>query len=125
MDDKVTEQIIALEEKLRLAMLGSDLKVLDELLATELIFTTHLGELVGKQADLDGHKSGILKLMSLEPSDRHILVKHNVAIVSVKMQLTGSYDRMPVSGNFRFTRVWAQSSAGTWQIIAGHSGIVA
>ena len=125
MDDKVTEQIIALEEKLRLAMLNSNLKVLDELLASELIFTTHLGQLVNKQGDLDGHKSGVFKLMSLEPDDRHILVKHHVAIVSVKMQLTGSYDSMPVSGNFRFTRVWAQSSPGTWQIIAGHSGIVA
>ena len=124
MDDKVTEQIIASEEKLRLAMLTSDVEVLDELLASELIFTNHLGQLIDKQADLDGHKSGILKLMSLKPSDRHILVKNNVAIVSVKMQLTGSYNDTPVSGNFRFTRVWAQSLAGTWQIIAGHSGII-
>jgi ketosteroid isomerase-like protein len=125
MDEKVTEQIIVAEENLRLAMLDSDLKVLDELLAPELIFTDHLGQLVGKQADLEGHKSGVLKLESLAPDDRHILVKNNVAIVSVRMQLSGSYNGTPTSGNFRFTRVWAQSSAGTWQIIAAHSGIIA
>jgi ketosteroid isomerase-like protein len=125
MDEKIQAEIIAIEEKLRAAMLDSDVQILDELLAPELIFTDHLGQLVGKQADLDGHKSGILKLASLEPFDRHILVKNNVAIVSVRMQLAGSYNGNPTSGNFRFTRVWAQSSAGTWQIIAAHSGIIA
>jgi ketosteroid isomerase-like protein len=125
MDNKVTEQIIAVEEKLRLAMLDSDVEVLDELLAPELIFTDHLGQLVDKQADIDGHKSGVLKLESLEPFDRQIIVKNNVAIVSVRMQLSGSYNGMPANGNFRFTRVWAQSSVGAWQIIAAHSGVIA
>jgi ketosteroid isomerase-like protein len=125
MCEEVTEQIIAAEEQLRLAMLGSDIKILDELLAPDLIFTDHLGQLVDKQADLEGHKSGVLKLASLETFDRHIIVKNNVAIVSVRIQLSGSYNGMPANGNFRFTRVWAQSSVGTWQIVAAHSGVIA
>jgi ketosteroid isomerase-like protein len=138
MDKKVEEQIVEAEEKLRQAMLNSDVKALDELLAPELIFTNHLGQWIGKQEDLAGHKSGALKLTSIEPFERHILLKNNVAIVAVKMQLSGTYEGTPAGGNFRFTRVWARarsvhpfeckpeglSPQGTWQIIAGHSSIV-
>lgn len=124
MDDTIKNQIIEAEERLRLAMLHSDVEVLDALLSPELIFTNHLGHLVGKEEDLAGHKSGALKLDSLEPSEQHILLTGGVAIVSVKMQLLGSYNGIPTNGIFRFTRVWSQSQDGTWQIVAGHSGIV-
>ncbi|MGL5078838.1 MAG: nuclear transport factor 2 family protein, partial [Waterburya sp.] len=81
-----------------------------------------------KPEDLAGHKSGALKLTSIEPLERHILLKNDVAIVAVKMQLSGSYEGTPTGGIFRFTRVWARSEGlspqGTWQIIAGHSSIV-
>lgn len=106
-------------------MLSFTTSIKDELLAPELIFTNHLGQWIGKQEDIDGHESGALKLTSVEPFERHILLRNNVAIVSVKMQLSGSYEGTPASGNFRFTRVWSQSPEGTWQIIAGHSSIVA
>lgn len=124
MDNRIENQIIEAEEKLRLAMLHSDVKALDEMLSSRLIFTDHLGHLVGKEEDLAGHKSGALKLKSLSPSEQHILLTGDVAIVSVRMQLSGSYNGTPTNGIFRFTRVWSQSQDGTWQIIAGHSGIV-
>ena len=124
MDNKIENQIIEVEEKLRFAMLHSDVKALDEMLSSRLIFTNHLGHLVGKEEDLAGHKSGALKLNSLSPSEQHILLTGDVAIVSVRMQLSGSYNGTPTNGIFRFTRVWSQSKDGAWQIIAGHSGIV-
>lgn len=124
MDNRIEHQIIEAEEKLRLAMLHSDVKALDEMLSSKLMFTDHLGHLVGKEEDLAGHKSGALKLKSLSPSEQHILLTGDVAIVSVRMQLSGSYNGTPTNGIFRFTRVWSQSQDGTWQIIAGHSGIV-
>lgn len=124
MDNHIEHQIVEAEEKLRLAMLHSDVKALDELLSPRLLFTDHLGHLVGKEEDLAGHKSGALKLNSLSAAEQQILLAGDVAIVSVKMQLSGSYNDTPTNGIFRFTRVWSQSQDGTWQIIAGHSGIV-
>ncbi|MDV2994686.1 MAG: hypothetical protein N4J56_004340 [Chroococcidiopsis sp. SAG 2025] len=124
MNGKIEHQIIEVEEKLRLAMLHSDVKALDELLSPRVLFTDHLGHLVGKEEDLAGHKSGALKLKSLSASEQHILLTGDVAVVSVKMQLSGSYNGTPTNGIFRFTRVWSQSQDGTWQIIAAHSGIV-
>jgi hypothetical protein len=51
-------KIVELEERLRQAMLRSEVSVLDKLIAPELIFTNHLGQLVTKQDDLASHQSG-------------------------------------------------------------------
>lgn len=124
MDNEVENQIIQVEEKLRLAMLHSDVEALEQMLSPRVIFTDHLGQLVEKEQDLAGHKSGALQLSSLSASEQQILLTGDVAVVSVKMQLSGSYNGTPTNGIFRFTRVWSQSADGTWQIIAAHSGIV-
>ena len=125
MDNTIETQILEVEERLRLAMLGSDVTVLDELLAPELVFTSHLGQVFGKQADLAAHESGLVKVTELTPSDQRVQVHGDVAIVSVRVQLTGSFAGTPSAGDFRFTRVWAPAETGAWQVIAGHSSIVA
>ena len=45
--------IETLEEKLQQAMFHSDVLVLDELIADDLGFTAHTGEVVNKQIDLE------------------------------------------------------------------------
>jgi len=125
MNQTVESQIINAEERLRLAMLASDVSALDELLAPEILITSHLGELLGKQDDLAAHASGLIQINELKPSEQQIQIHGEVAIVSVRMQLSGSYNGSPANGDFRFTRVWAVSSSGTWQIVAAHIGMVA
>ena len=125
MIERLKNQIIKLEERLRRAMLASDVTVLDELIAPNIIITNHLGELLVKQDDLIAHESGLFKINQLQPSEQHIQIHNNTAIVSVRMQVSGSYNDSPVNGDFRYTRVWAVSEDGNWQIIAAHIGIVA
>ncbi len=117
--------LINIEERLRQAMLASNVSVLNELLAPEIIITSHLGELLEKQDDLAAHESGLIKINELKPSEQHIQIHREVAIVSVRMQISGSYHGSPANGDFRFTRVWAVSSRETWHIIAAHIGMVA
>lgn len=124
MTQTVEAQIISVEERLRQAMLASDVSVLNELLAPEIIITSHLGELLRKQDDLAAHESGLIKIHELNPSERQIQTHGEVAIVSVRMQLSGDYNGSPANGDFRYTRVWAVSSSGTWQIVAAHIGMV-
>jgi ketosteroid isomerase-like protein len=115
------ERIIELEERLRQAMLQSDIVELDALIAPELLFTNHLGQVISKDADLDAHRSGRFKFTELTPSDRQIRLNDGFAIVSVLMHILGSYEGNPVELNIRFTRVWAISTHGSLQIIAGHT----
>lgn len=125
--DKILEtQIIDAEERLRLAMLASDVSALDELLAPDLVFTNHLGQRLDKEADLSAHQSGALTISALEPSDQQIrFVGDNIAIVSVRVHISGKYAGQPAGGEFRFTRVWAQSPDNAWRVAAAHAGVVA
>lgn len=105
-------------------MRTSDVPVLDELLADDLLFTNHQGVVVTKQEDLDVHRSGLLKLDSLVASDRSIRQLGPVAIVAVRVQLAGRYANDPFEGTFRYTRVWALQGE-RWRIVAAHASAVA
>jgi len=105
-------------------MLSSDLKILNELLAPELIFTNHLGHVLTKQDDLRAHDSGMLDIEVINSSEESITVWADVAIVTLKVRLIGSYAGVRSDANFRFTRVWALSSLKKWQVIVAHSSII-
>jgi hypothetical protein len=124
MTEAVETQIINIEERLRQAMLASDVGVLDELLAPEIIITNHLGKLLTKQNDLAAHQSGLIQIDEMIPFERQIQVHGEVSIVSVRMKMMGSYAGQPANGNFRFTRVWAISAREKWQTVAAHIGMV-
>ena len=124
MSNPIETQIIESEERLRLAMLRSDVNALNELLAPELIFTNHLGQVLTKQDDLVAHQSGTLKVKVLTPSEQHIQLIGDVALVSVRAHIVGSYAGATSEADFRFTRVWTLSSNGTWQVVAAHSSVV-
>ncbi len=117
-------QIVELEEQLRQAMVAADVTTLESLIAPELLFTNYLGHLVSKQADLEMHRSGVLQLRELTSADRQIQCHEGFSVVSVKMHLLGSYDGTLIDQQMRFTRVWATSSAGSLQIIAGHASLL-
>lgn len=125
MNGSIKAQIIEAEERLRLAMLCSDVTVLDELLAPELVFTSHLGQIMSKADDLAAHRSGALNIREMTPFEQRIQVVGDVAIATVKVSSTASYMGHELDGDFRFTRVWARSSKNSWYIIAAHCSAVA
>lgn len=114
------------EEQLRQAMLGSNVKALDKLLSKDLVFTNHLGQCLGKEADLSAHKTGSITISKIDMSEQRIKrISENVAIVSVRVQISGTYAGQPTEGDFRFTRVWALSANSHWQVVSAHAGTVA
>jgi ketosteroid isomerase-like protein len=126
MDGAIEGQILQAEERLRTAMLKADVTALEGLLAPELIFTNHLGRLVGKEDDLAAYRSGLLKVEELTPSERQIRLHGEVAVVSVRMRLSGTYDGGPANGDLRFTRVWALAAPerSSWRVVAAHAALV-
>ena len=118
------KEIQALEEQLKLAMLNSDITSLDELLACDLIFTNHLGQLMTKQDDLNAHKSGWLKIDKIQLFDQQIKVLNDVAIVCVQALILGSFNGESSESKFRFTRVWCKNSQNKWNVTVAHSSLV-
>lgn len=114
-----TLTIETLEEHLRQAMLAGDVATLDVLAADDLVFTSQSGELMDKYMDLAAHESGLLQLTTLEPSEQQIRQYGNTAIVTVRMELAGTYADQLFAGTFRYTRVWIKRE-DLWQIVAAH-----
>jgi ketosteroid isomerase-like protein len=125
MQSPLQVQIVEVEDQLRTAMLSSDVAALNELLAPDLIFTNHLGQSLGKTDDLAAYSSGVLKIAGLEPSEQCVKILGDVAVVSVRMQVSGTYEGAPANGDFRFTRVWARSQQERWQIVVAYSVLIA
>ena len=120
MNGDLETRVIESEERLRQAMMRNDVAVLDELISPDLLFTGHLGQLATKSDDLAAHEARLLRVNTMEPSERRIQLHADFAVVSVLMHLTGSYDGMPIDQRLRYTRVWSESDGGTLQIVAGH-----
>lgn len=126
MKKSIEDQIALVEEELKVAMLSSNTESLNKILSSDLVFTNHLGQLVGKEDDISIHRSGTLNISEIEFSEQKILViSDDSAVVSVRAKITGEYKAQPANGDFRFTRVWSLSGSNDWQVVAVHSGIIA
>jgi ketosteroid isomerase-like protein len=119
----ILDQIVEMEKVLLHAMLKSDIKVLDFIIADDLIFTDHTSHVMDKASDLEAHRTGSVKIEALEPSERIIKTYGNTAIVSVLMKIRGKYMDQSFQGSNRYTRVWVNIN-NSWKIVAGHSTLV-
>jgi hypothetical protein len=124
MPESTANQIAIAEERLRLAMLGSDVDALDELISPNLIFTTHLGSVITKEDDLAIHRSGTLKFQAIELSEQRGVALGHAAYVSVRARLTGVFGGSSFQDDIRFSRVWQLSNNNVWQVVAGQATVV-
>lgn len=124
MSTDIEQQIRVNEECLRLAMLASDVKVLDELISPDLIFTNHLGQVFGKQDDLELHRSGALKFHTLEASELLVKSCDQSFVVSVRMQMSGAFGGSQFIADLRYTRIWCSAPNGDWRVAVGHSSAI-
>lgn len=119
----VDGSLLACERALRVAQLAGDVEALERLIDDALIFTGPDGTIFGKQDDLDAHRRGAVRITRLDASEERILRDGSVAIVSVRMEMSGTFQGAPFAGPFRYTRVWCERPDG-WRVIAGHVGAV-
>ncbi|MGV3460608.1 MAG: nuclear transport factor 2 family protein [Flavobacterium sp.] len=113
-------EIAQLEARFVEAMKTSHVVELDALIDDSLIFTNHSGQLYTKQDDLNAHREGNIEIFEIAISEQHIAVFGDVAVVSVRKEISGSFFGETLVGIFRFTRVWKQANGG-WKVIAAHS----
>jgi hypothetical protein len=117
------EEIQEAERDILKAMVNSDVVELDRLISDELVFSAHNGEIFGKQMDLNAHRSGNIKVESVEPSDYHIRIFGETAIVFVLLRIKGYFFGNYSEGLFRFSRVWLKEG-GQWKIVSGQSTLI-
>lgn len=107
-NQKLSIKIIEeLEERLRKAMVSSNVPELDWLIHDRLIFVDPQNSFVSKSTDIEAHSHGDIVFTHLQPTFRKIEVHDRTGIVSVCMDMAGAYFGQSFSGRAMFTRTWA------------------
>jgi len=119
----VDETLRACEDALRAAQLAGDVPALERLLDDALLFTGPDGQVYGKADDLEAHRLGWVRIGRLVPSEERVRELGAVAVVSVRMDMAGSWKGEAFEGPFRYTRVWRRAEDG-WRVVAGHGSAV-
>jgi uncharacterized protein YndB with AHSA1/START domain len=109
----------AAEQALRSAQLRGDVATLSKLIDDRLLFTGPDGLLYSKGDDLAAHRAGDIRIEQLEPREEHVLELGDIVVVSVRMDMRGSFKGRPFAGPARYTRVWRLTDRG-WKVVAGH-----
>jgi ketosteroid isomerase-like protein len=119
------EPILAREAELRLAMLFGDVVALARLIDDALVFTGPDGAVVGKADDLEMHRSGRVRMTTVELGERQIVhLAPSIVLVVVRVELAGTFDGVAFQGPYRYTRIWAERPDG-WRIVGGHVSAIA
>lgn len=119
----IDDEILACEAQLREAQLTGDIAALDRLLDDILLFTNLDGALASKNDDLSLHRSGRMRIVRMDPSDRRLFHLGETSVVSVRMNAEAIMNGAPVSATLRYTRVWQKRTDG-WRLVAGHMSAV-
>ncbi|MFL5607894.1 MAG: nuclear transport factor 2 family protein [Gemmatimonadaceae bacterium] len=123
MTDHRVDSLRDAEAALRRAQLSSDVDALGRLVDDQLVFTGPDGAVYGKTDDLDAHRQGWVRISRLEPSEERIQRFGAIAVVSVRMEMAGTFKGTAFAGPFRYTRVWREGPDG-WRIVAAHVSAV-
>jgi ketosteroid isomerase-like protein len=114
-------ELVILEARIRAAQLNADIPALNELISDDLLFTGPDGQLGTKAQDMEAYRSGVVKFLEHAPQELRIRrVGSNVAIVSLRAQLTVDVAGNISRGMYRYTRVWAREDDNLWRIVGGH-----
>jgi ketosteroid isomerase-like protein len=118
-----SESLRACETALREAQLASDAEALERLIDDALVFTGPDGGVYGKADDLEAHRRGIIRITRLDPSEEQIQEFGDLAVVTVRMEMAGTFHGQLFGGPYRYTRMWRAGPEG-WRIVAGHVSAV-
>lgn len=110
--------IIDQEERLRVAQLKSNTDELTLLIDNSLVFSALDGIIIGKDQDLNMHRSPDFRINKMDVINREIKCLENAAIVNVLMDTVAVISGAPQSNIIRYIRVWHKFSDG-WRIISG------
>ena len=111
-------EIDQLEDDWRNAILTSDTKALDALLADDYIAITASGTLQSRDETLQMMRSGRVHFTTLNITDRKVRFYGTTAVVTSLADIQATTPDGPVTGSYRYTRVYVRDAQGTWKVVS-------
>ena len=102
------EAVEEAERRLIAAMIISNVDELDQLLHDDLLFITPDGQTITKTMDLDSHRARSMVIDEFIPTIESIKLFDETAVVTLQVRASGKMLGEPISGTFRYLRVWKQ-----------------
>ncbi len=116
----VEDQIKKLEQGWAQATIKGGVAAVDQYEADDIVSTDPSGRVTDKAQDKKDLSSGDLKFQSIELSDLKIRVYGNTAVVTGAETLKATYKGQDISGNYRYTDIWAKRN-GKWQAVGSQA----
>ena len=111
-------EIDQLEDEWREAILTSDFKVMDSLLADDYMAITPSGTLQSRDEALQNLRSGRVHFTTLNVSDRKVRFYGSTAVVTSLANIQATTPDGQVNGSYRYTRVYVRDAQGAWKIVS-------
>ena len=111
-------EIDQLEDEWRSAVLASDAKALDSLLAEDYMAITASGTLQSRDETLANLRSGRLHFTTLTITDRKVRFYGATAVVTSLATIEATNPEGQVTGEYRYTHVYVRDAQGNWKIVS-------
>jgi ketosteroid isomerase-like protein len=112
----VKKQVEALEEQWRTAQLTGDVATMDKMLSDDYIGISMNGQVSTKAQQLNSIRERKLVLNQINLGEMQVKLAGSIAIVTSHAQVSGTHDGLPISGTYRYTRVYQHQPSGMWKI---------
>jgi ketosteroid isomerase-like protein len=114
--------VVALEEQWRQAQLNCDAAAMDRLLSDDFVGITAFGQVTTKMQQLARIRDRMIVITQMDLSDIKVkLIGPIVAVVTSRAEIKGTNEGVPISGTFRYTRVYQRLGSGAWKITSFES----
>jgi ketosteroid isomerase-like protein len=114
------QEIRAADARRFAAMVQGDLTALEGLLTEDLTYTHSTGQVESRTELLESLRSGRLRYLAATPSESHVRLVGETAIVTGRAELRVSAQGRELTVPVRFTEVWVKSG-GAWKLAAWQS----
>jgi ketosteroid isomerase-like protein len=111
-------EIDQLEDEWRTAVLSGNVKTLDSLLADDYMAIAPNGILQSRDEALQILRSGRMHFTSISITDRKVRFYGATAVVTSLASIQANTPDGPITGDFRYTRVYVRNVQGLWKIVS-------
>jgi len=118
------QQVLVVDDARRMAMLHSDVKALDALLAEDVIIFWGDGTTDDKASTLELFRSGRLRYSKLDYDNTRVRIYGDTAVVTGNARVQAQADDHPIQHLVRVTRVYVNQH-GQWRLVASQTTRVA
>jgi len=121
--EQTKKEVLAVNEKVGLAIRTGDTKALSQILSDTFDYTNQTGELLDKAQMLANIRSGKLSTISQDYGDYHFRIYGDTVVLTGISRTSLVYGGKPSKGPRRFTRIYINQN-GRWLLVAQHVTLV-